>query len=108
MTDEGKVRREAKVKRILCNSYVAVPLGVTIGMLFAVGWSLTQEDRLVVNQTFVASLLVIPLFAAGYSLLVGPRASWFRRILTWAGTTALGVLAAFVVFFASGIVIPPP
>ena len=96
------------MKRIFCNSYVAVPLGVTIVMLFGVGWSLTQEDRLVVNQTCVVSLLVIPLFAAGYSLLVGPRVSWFRRILTWAGTTTLGTPAAFVVFFASGIVIPPP
>ena len=66
MIDEGKVRREAKVKRILCNSYVAVPLGVDVFMLFAVGWSLTQEDRLVFNPIFVVSLLVIPLFAAGY------------------------------------------
>ncbi len=94
------------MKRIARNPYLGFPLGVALAMGLAVAWSLTHEDRLVVNQIFVVSLLVIPLSAAGYFFIVGARASWFRRILTWVGTSALGIMAAFVVFFASGIVIP--
>ncbi len=97
---------EAKMKQMARNPFLVFPLSVALAMALAVAWSLTQDDRLVINQVFLVFLLVIPLLAAGYSVIVRARVSWFRRILTWVGTTALGIIATFVVFFASGILIP--
>lgn len=94
------------MQRITRNPFLAFPLGVALAMVLSVAWSLTQDDRLVVNQIFVVFLMVIPLLAAVYSLMIGAGTSWSRRILTWVGTAALGSLAAFIVFFGSGLLIP--
>jgi len=94
------------MRRILENPFLAFPLGVALAMALGVAWSLTQDDRLVINEIFVVFLLGVPLLAAVYSLIVGARASWVRRVMTWVGTAALGIIATFVVFFASGILIP--
>ena len=92
------------MRKIIHNPYLAFPLGTALAMALVAGWSLVQSDRLVINEAFLVFLLLLPLLAAGYSLIVGTRASWFRRILTWVGTSALGIIAAFSVFLTSSAV----
>ncbi len=94
------------MKKITRNPYLAFPLGTALAMALVVGWSLTRSDRLVINETFLVFLLLLPLLAAVYSLIVRARASWVRWIMTCAGTTALGFIAAFAVFVASGVLFP--
>lgn len=92
------------MKRLVENPFVAFPLGVALAMMLGVAWSLGRDDRLVVNEIFVVYVLALPLLAGGYAFLV--RESWRRRLGIWIGTAVLGSAAAFVVFFASGILIP--
>lgn len=92
------------MKRILGNPYLAFPLGVALAMALAVAWSLTQSDRVVINQVFLGFLFLLPLLAAVFAFLV--RQAWLRRITTWLATTALGLISAYVVFLASGVVFP--
>ena len=95
------------MRRIIHNPFLGFPLSVALAMVLAVAWSLTRDDRLVINQIFLVVLMVIPLSAAAYSFfIVRARASWFRRLATWVGTVALGSIVAFGVFLASGILIP--
>ncbi len=94
------------MKRITRNPYLAFPLGAALAMALVVGWSLLQSDRLVINEAFLVYLLLLPLLAATYSLIVRARASWVRWIMTCVGTTALGYIAAFAVFVASGVLFP--
>jgi len=94
------------MKALVENPFLAFPVGVALAMALGVAWSLGQNDRLVVNEIFVVYLLALPLLAAGYSFFVAAGTSWPRRLGTWVGTAVLGSVAAFVVFFASGILIP--
>ena len=93
-------------KRILQNPYMVFPLGVALVMVLLTGWAFTQGDREVINQPFLALLLLLPLLAAGYSVWVRKNESWLRRIKAWVGTTALGLAAAIFVFALSGMLIP--
>lgn len=92
------------MKGLVENPFLAFPLSVGLAMALGVAWSIRQDDRLVVNEIFVVFLLALPLVAAGYAFLVGE--GWLRRLGIWVGTAVLGSVAAFLVFFASGILIP--
>jgi hypothetical protein len=95
------------MRRIIRNPVLGFPLCVALAMALGVAWSLTRDDRLVINQIFLVVLALIPLSGAGYAIFIAKAGgSGFRKLVTWVGTVVLGGFAAFAVFFASGILLP--
>ena len=95
------------MRRIIRNPFLGFPLSVALAMALGAAWSLTRDDRLVINQIFLVILAMIPLSGAAYSIFIAKaRGGRLRPLLTWIGMVALGSIAAFGVFFASGVLIP--
>ena len=53
------------MRRIIRNPFLGFPLSVALAMALGAAWSLTRDDRLVINQIFLVILAMIPLSGAG-------------------------------------------